>query len=145
MTTDWTIGVRFLAEAKEFSSSLCVQSSTETHPVSYLMGTRGFFPGDKERPGRDANHSPHLVQRAWMSSRLSSLPLRACMALAGKICCLFYISSRLQSRPSERRGRVMKTYGSYSGDPWFKSRHGARLSCQRLFVDFLSSSRRMLG
>jgi hypothetical protein len=28
------------------------------------MGTGGPFPGGKARPGRDADHSPHLVPRS---------------------------------------------------------------------------------
>jgi hypothetical protein len=38
-------------------------SQLEAHPASYPMGT-GPFPGGKARPGRDANHSPHLVPRS---------------------------------------------------------------------------------
>jgi hypothetical protein len=53
LTTDWTIGVRSPAEEKDFSSSLCVQTGSEAHPVSYPMGT-----GGKAWPGRDADHSP---------------------------------------------------------------------------------------
>jgi hypothetical protein len=49
--------VRSPAEAKYFSSSICVQTSSETHPASYPMGTGGPFPGGKARPGRDADHS----------------------------------------------------------------------------------------
>jgi hypothetical protein len=40
-------------------SSLCVQTGSGAHPASYIMGTGGSFPGDKARPGRDADHSPH--------------------------------------------------------------------------------------
>jgi hypothetical protein len=29
-----------------------------THPASCTMDTGGPFPGGKERPGRDADHSP---------------------------------------------------------------------------------------
>jgi hypothetical protein len=58
------------------SSSLCVQTSSEAHPVSYPMSSGGPFPGSKARPGRDADHSPHLVPRSRMSS-----PLVACMAV----------------------------------------------------------------
>jgi hypothetical protein len=47
-----------LAEAKDFSSSLCVQTGSGAHPASCTMGTGGPFPGRKERPGRDADHSP---------------------------------------------------------------------------------------
>jgi hypothetical protein len=52
------IGVRSPAGAKDFSSSLCVQTGSEAHPASYTMGTGGPFPGGKARPGRDADHSP---------------------------------------------------------------------------------------
>jgi hypothetical protein len=57
-TTEWKTGVRFPTEAKDFSSSLFDQTSSEAHPASYPMGTRGPFSGDKPRPGRDADHSP---------------------------------------------------------------------------------------
>jgi hypothetical protein len=50
---DRAIGVRSPAEAKDFSSSLCVQTVCGAHPASCTMGT-----GDKERPGRDADDSP---------------------------------------------------------------------------------------
>jgi hypothetical protein len=45
----------FPTEVKGFSSSLCVQTSSEAHPASCTMGT-GSFPGGKTRPGRDADH-----------------------------------------------------------------------------------------
>jgi hypothetical protein len=65
---DQAIEVRFPAEAKDFSSNLCVQTGSGAHPTSCRMGTGGSFPGGKARPGRDADHSPHLVPRSWMSS-----------------------------------------------------------------------------
>jgi hypothetical protein len=55
---DRAIGVRSLAGAEDFSSSLCVQTGSWAHPVSCTMGTGGPFPGGKARPGRDADHSP---------------------------------------------------------------------------------------
>jgi hypothetical protein len=58
---DRAIEVRSPAGAEDFSSSLCVQTGSEDHPVSSPMGTGGRFPGRKARPGRDANHSPHLL------------------------------------------------------------------------------------
>jgi hypothetical protein len=58
LTPDWAIGFRFPAEATDFSSSLCVQASSEAHPASCPMGTAGPFPGGKARPGRDADYSP---------------------------------------------------------------------------------------
>jgi hypothetical protein len=44
--------------AGNFSSSLCVQTGSGAHPVSYPVGTGSPFPGGKARPGRDADHSP---------------------------------------------------------------------------------------
>jgi hypothetical protein len=55
---DREIEVRSPAEAKGFSSSLCVQTGSEAHPASCTMCTGGPFPGGKARPGRDADHSP---------------------------------------------------------------------------------------
>jgi hypothetical protein len=55
---DRAIGVRSPAGAKDFSSILCVQTGSGAHPASSPMGTGGPFPGGKERPGRDADHSP---------------------------------------------------------------------------------------
>jgi hypothetical protein len=55
---DRDIGVRSPAGAKDFSSSLCVQTGSGAHPASCTMGTGGPFPGGKPWPGRDADHSP---------------------------------------------------------------------------------------
>jgi hypothetical protein len=55
---DQAIGVRSPVGAKDFSSSLCVQTGSGDHPSSCTMGTGGPFPGGKARPGRDADHSP---------------------------------------------------------------------------------------
>jgi hypothetical protein len=59
-----------------FFCSLYILS--DAHPASCTMGTGGPFPGAKARPGRDADHSPHLVLRSRMSgSYISSPPWRA--------------------------------------------------------------------
>jgi hypothetical protein len=55
---DWAIGVRSPAGAEDFSSILCVQTGSGAHPASCTMATGGPFPGGKELPGRDADHSP---------------------------------------------------------------------------------------
>jgi hypothetical protein len=55
---DRAIEVRSPAGAKDFSSSLCVQTGSGVHPASCPMGTGGPFPGGKSRPERDADHSP---------------------------------------------------------------------------------------
>jgi hypothetical protein len=49
---DRAIGVRSPTEAKDFSSSHCVQTSSGAHPASCTMGIVGPL------PGRDADHSP---------------------------------------------------------------------------------------
>jgi hypothetical protein len=49
--------VRSPAEAKDFSSILCVQTGSGAHPASCTVGTGGPFPGGKAWPGRDADHS----------------------------------------------------------------------------------------
>jgi hypothetical protein len=55
---DWAIDIRSPAEAKDFSSGLCVQIGSGAHPASCTLGTGGPFPGGKAPPGRDAYHSP---------------------------------------------------------------------------------------
>jgi hypothetical protein len=55
---DQAIEVRSPAGAKDFSSSLYVQTGSGAHPASCPMGTGGPFPGGKARPERDADHSP---------------------------------------------------------------------------------------
>jgi hypothetical protein len=54
---DRAIGVRSPAGAKDFSSSLFVQTGSGVHPASCTMGTRGPFSEGKPRPGCDADHS----------------------------------------------------------------------------------------
>jgi hypothetical protein len=58
LTMGWMIGVRSPSGAKDFSSSLCVQTDSGAHPASYPMGTGVSFPGGKARPGGNADHAP---------------------------------------------------------------------------------------
>jgi hypothetical protein len=55
---DRAIGGRSPAEAKDFTTFLCVQTGSGAHPASCPMGTGDTFPGGKARPGREADHSP---------------------------------------------------------------------------------------
>jgi hypothetical protein len=48
---DRAIGVRFPTGAKDFSSSLCVQTGSGAHPASCTMGTGGPFPWGKSAAG----------------------------------------------------------------------------------------------
>jgi hypothetical protein len=57
LTTYRMTEVRSPAEEQDFSSRLCVQTSSEAHPSSHPMGTGSPFPGGKARPWRDADHS----------------------------------------------------------------------------------------
>jgi hypothetical protein len=58
---DRAIGVRSPVGAKDFSSTLCVQTGSEAHPASCPMGSGGPLPGGKARPGRDADHLPPSI------------------------------------------------------------------------------------
>jgi hypothetical protein len=55
IVSDYTLDDR--AGAKNFSSSLRVQTGSGAHPASCTMGIGGPFPGGKARQGRDADHS----------------------------------------------------------------------------------------
>jgi hypothetical protein len=60
---------------KDFSSSFCVQTCSGANAAPCPLGTRGPFAGGKALPGRDADHSTHLVLRLRMSrGYTSSLP-----------------------------------------------------------------------
>jgi hypothetical protein len=54
---DWVIKIWSLAETKDFSSKLYVQTGSGAHPASCTLGTRGPVPGAKAQPGRDSEHS----------------------------------------------------------------------------------------
>jgi hypothetical protein len=55
---DQAIEAQSLAVARDFSSSLCVQTGSGAHPASCPVGTGGPFPGGNAQPGYDADHSP---------------------------------------------------------------------------------------
>jgi hypothetical protein len=84
---DRAIEVRSPAERKDFYSSVCVQTSSGAHPASCTVGTGGPFPGSKARPGRDADHSLHLVSRSRLSKSHTSSPhpLSASVACSGTV------------------------------------------------------------
>jgi hypothetical protein len=53
-----TIQIRSPAEAKDFSCSISVLTSSEAHPATCTMSTGCPFLGAKARPGRDADPTP---------------------------------------------------------------------------------------
>jgi hypothetical protein len=73
---DREIYVRSPSEAKDFSTSLCVQTGSGAHPASCTVVTVGPFPGAKARPESDGDH-PHLVPRSRMSRSYNSSPPKA--------------------------------------------------------------------
>jgi hypothetical protein len=68
------IVVQSPAEAKDFSSILCVQTGSGVHAASCTMGTGSPIPGGKALPLRDADHSSHLVPSSGMSRSYTSSP-----------------------------------------------------------------------
>jgi hypothetical protein len=64
---------------KQFSSILCVQNSSETHPASYPVGTTDHFLGIKRGRRVTLTTHPHLVPRSGIT-RYTSSPLSAYMA-----------------------------------------------------------------
>jgi hypothetical protein len=86
--------VRSPAEARDFSSNLCVQTGSGSHPASCPMGTGGPFPGGKARPGRDPNHSPPSSAEVVNEYELYLLsPPSASMACSGTALLTFYYAS----------------------------------------------------
>jgi hypothetical protein len=114
---DRAIGVRSPAGAEDFSYSLFVQTGSETHPASCTMGIGGPYPGGEALPGRDADHSPHLVSRSSMNRIYNSSPPSAFMACSGTALALF-LAALLAYEPHlqslgisyfrERRGFINK-------------------------------------
>jgi hypothetical protein len=51
---------------KDILLLLCVQTSSDAHPASYLMGTRSPLPGVERSWGVTLTTHPHLVPRSIM-------------------------------------------------------------------------------
>jgi hypothetical protein len=64
---DRAIEVRSRQRRKNFSSSLCVHTSSGAHPASCTIGTAGLFPGLKRGRGVTLTTDPYLVPRSRMS------------------------------------------------------------------------------
>jgi hypothetical protein len=72
--------------AKDFSSSLCVQTGSETHPASCTMGTGGPFSGAKRGRGVTLTNHSHLVLRSRMSRSYTPPPQEPPWHVAGLLC-----------------------------------------------------------
>jgi hypothetical protein len=104
---DRAISFRFPAEAKGFSSNLCVQTSSGVHPASCLMGVGGPFRGVKLGRGVKLTTHPHILP--WMSRNYtSSAPLRIYRFVAGLLYPFFncpnkvYVVYRCYIKPNFR-------------------------------------------
>jgi hypothetical protein len=71
---NWTARVWCPEEAKDFSSSLCVQTSSLAYPAFYPLGTSDPFPGVKLGQGVMLTTHAHLVPRSRMSRSYISSP-----------------------------------------------------------------------
>jgi hypothetical protein len=66
-------GVQFLSGARDFSLFHGIHTSSEAHPVSYLMGTRAFSLRVKWK-GHEADHSPPFSGRVKNGGAIPPLP-----------------------------------------------------------------------
>jgi hypothetical protein len=80
LTTDLVTGVRSPAEAKDFSSGLCAQTNSKTHPASDPMGAGGPIP--EVNRGRDVTLTTHprLVPISRMSRNYTACSPGSCLA-----------------------------------------------------------------
>jgi hypothetical protein len=109
-TRDRAIRFRSPAEAKDISFSLCVQNKSEVHPASYPMGTG--VRGSKARPGRDADYSPHLLPRSWISRNCNSFS--PCRLHGGSgTALLFIVTARMWVDKSILSGHVCGVSAGY--------------------------------
>jgi hypothetical protein len=85
----WTTRDRSPLQANDFSSSLCIQTNSKTHPASHPMGT-GCFIGRKAGPGpgpgRDADRWPltpiSCRGQEWIGA-VPAIALHTYMAITG--------------------------------------------------------------
>jgi hypothetical protein len=106
---DRAIGVRSPAEAKDSSSSFCVQTDSGAHPASGTVGTAGVLsPGLKRGRGVTLTTHSHLVPRSRMSRSYTSSPLSAFMECIGTALAFSLVehegSKQLKSEPSVGHG-----------------------------------------
>jgi hypothetical protein len=93
---DRAIKVRSPAGAKDFSSSLCVQTGSGAHPASCTVDTGGPFPGAKRGLDVTLTTHPHLVSMSGMSRSYIPRPPSACVACSGP-ALLFAFDALFQS------------------------------------------------
>jgi hypothetical protein len=110
---DRAIGARSPAGAKDFSSSLCVQTSSEAHLASCPMGTGGPFPGGKVQPGHNTDHSSPSsaeVVNEWELYLLSpqAPPWHVAVLLYFTICSILFPADKAATEQSHLHLLVWK-------------------------------------
>jgi hypothetical protein len=91
MVSDYRLDnwVRSPAEAKDFSSNLCVQTSSEAHLASYPVGTGGLFMEVKLSLCVMLTTHHILAPKSKMSKSYTSSPFGACMVVVGQLYYTF--------------------------------------------------------
>jgi hypothetical protein len=103
-----------LGRGKGFFPSLCVQTSSEAHPVSYAMGT-GVVSWGNVLLGYDTDHSPYLVPMSRTSRSYTSSPW--CLhGVVGQVNFMFllYIKHVLYQ---DRKFNIANTKAYHGHDP----------------------------
>jgi hypothetical protein len=105
LTTDWTTGVQSTLQLhlQRIFPLASLHTGSGAHLASYPMGTGGPLPGSKAWTGRDADYSPHLVPRSWMSRRYTSCPSWCLHGVAGHL--YFYFTCMGPSPPPQDKLR----------------------------------------
>jgi hypothetical protein len=70
---------------KGFFSSLCIQTGSGAHPVSYPMGTGGPLPRANRGRGMMLTTHPHLLKRSRMKRSYTSSPHWFIRGIAGQL------------------------------------------------------------
>jgi hypothetical protein len=119
---DREIGVRSPAEAKDFSSILCVQTGSGAHPDSCTKGTGGPFPGVKRGRGMTLTTHPHLVPRSGMSRSYIPLPQAPSWRVAGLLCFAFvYYKEKVESIGNKSCSHFRKLWPGNLADKRFRT------------------------
>jgi hypothetical protein len=92
---DRAIGVRSPAGAKDFSSSLCVQTGSGATKPLVPMVPGVLSPGVKYGWGVTLTTHHHLVPRSWMSRSYTSSPPSASMACSGTALILLHLCEQI--------------------------------------------------
>jgi hypothetical protein len=81
--------IRSPAASRDFSSNLCVQTVSGTHPDSWPKGMEVLSPGVKRGRGVMLTTNPDLLPRSWMSRSYIFSPPASQNVLRG---CIFTLS-----------------------------------------------------